>query len=62
MHASSPHNPSFLPQAIIRAHLFGVKALENWAMGAFAVILESHAVGLPKDLLQLTKECKEFMW
>lgn len=31
-------------------------------MGAFAVILEKHAVGVPEDLLRLTKECKEFMW
>lgn len=47
---------------MIRAHLFGVKELETWAMGAFAVILEKHAVGVPEDLLRLAKECKEFMW
>lgn len=47
---------------MIRAHLFGVKELEKWAMGAFAVILEKHAVGVPEDLLRLAKECKDFMW
>ena len=31
-------------------------------MGAFAVVLEKHAVGVPEDLLQLARESKEFMW
>ncbi|CAB1108027.1 unnamed protein product [Ectocarpus sp. CCAP 1310/34] len=49
-------------KAMIRAHIFGVKELEQWAMGTFAVILEKHAVGVPEDLLRLAKGCKEFMW
>eukprot|EP00752_Nemacystus_decipiens_P004957 g4510.t1 len=58
-HLTLAHNEQ---KAMIRAHLFGVKELEAWAMGAFAVILEKHAVGVPEDLLCLARECKEFMW
>lgn len=47
---------------MIRAHIFGVKELEKWAMGTFAVLLEKHAFGAPEDLLRLAKNCKEFMW
>ncbi|CAM9255225.1 unnamed protein product [Ectocarpus sp. 6 AP-2014] len=49
-------------KAMIRAHIFGVKELEQWAMGTFAVIVEKHAVGVPEDLLRLAKGCKDFMW
>lgn len=56
-----PSNTASL-KAMIRAHLFGVRELEKWAMGAFAVVLEKHAVGVPEDMLHLARECKEFMW
>lgn len=47
---------------MIRAHLFGVRELEQWAMGAFAAMLETRAGSVPKPLLVLAGECKALMW
>lgn len=49
-------------KAMIRAHLYGVQELEQWAMGAFAVMLEKRATCVPDDLLGLAKKCKDLMW
>lgn len=49
-------------QAMIRAHLFGVPQLEQWAMRTFASMLETRASSVPKHLLQVANECKECMW
>lgn len=47
---------------MIRAHLFGVRELEEWAMRAFSTTLEKRAAGVPEELLGLVKQSKDFMW
>ena len=49
-------------QAMIRAHLFGVRELEEWAMRSFATTLAKRADGVPEALLGLVRQSKDLMW
>ena len=47
---------------MIRAHMFGVKALEDWAVARFQKLLRICYPPLHESVYQLASDCKDVLW